>query len=179
MRGELYRSTDDAESWTSLSDRIPDSRITAVATSPTNGSTTIISAFSGIFASEDYGATWRKSILRRALPFGERFSRLGLSSNGRQAFGITVDGKLFLSFDSGLSWEQQILEKPARSATFLRKENALLVGQRTSIMKIRLSDSAGENPELVVKRSCGSGKGGMHDFSVLEHEARAPLFFGI
>ncbi|MFN2543234.1 MAG: WD40/YVTN/BNR-like repeat-containing protein, partial [Actinomycetota bacterium] len=100
--GGLWLTTDHAEKWTSLSDRLPGSNVTAVAAGPDGTLTAALSPF-GLFSSTDDGSSWSAM----ADPFQVV---LGITTvavdptNPRIAFASAGGAGLFKTVDAGEAW---------------------------------------------------------------------------
>ncbi|MFN2544547.1 MAG: hypothetical protein ABR600_08270, partial [Actinomycetota bacterium] len=100
--GGLWLTTDHAEKWTSLSDRLPGSNVTAVAAGPDGTLTAALSPF-GLFSSTDDGASWSAI----TDPYQ---TLLGITTvavdptNPSIAFASAGGAGLFKTVDAGEAW---------------------------------------------------------------------------
>jgi photosystem II stability/assembly factor-like uncharacterized protein len=153
----LVKTTDNGESWTTLSNGLPaDGYVVGVAVAPSDSNilyaaiapNDTYSGSSAVYRSADAGATWQPSA---PLPYGPcdgfcLFSVEGLAVDPAYPSRVFVSGgRAFRSSDGGSSWQR--LPLPLRHIVFDLRQPGVMYGERPDSVPsvIVRSTDGGEN----------------------------------
>jgi len=109
--GNVHRTQNDGNSWTSISSQLPKRYVSSVQTSPNNDSTVYVT-FTGykyneliphVFKSTDKGNTWKN--ISGNLPNWPVNDLLPFPGNDSILF-VATDGGVYGSLDNGINWEK-------------------------------------------------------------------------
>jgi photosystem II stability/assembly factor-like uncharacterized protein len=139
----VWRSRDDGDNWTAVSEALDGSNITAIEVAPKNSRRLYVGTENGgVFRSLDGGDTWSANIASAVLP-GYTITRLATSPGKEGAVYATSSNfgqaHVFRSRDGGTSWEDidrgQLPHVPHTSILIVENdgEERLIVGNHAGV----------------------------------------------